>query len=48
MHKAAELLKQPLTIEQVASSVGFSDPLYFSRQFKKMYKKSPSNYRDHI
>jgi AraC-like DNA-binding protein len=47
MKKAAELLKQSLTIEQVASSVGFADPLYFSRQFKKMYNVSPSRYRDH-
>jgi AraC-like DNA-binding protein len=49
MERAKHLLMQEkLTIEQVASSVGFSDPLYFSKQFKKWYGRSPSDYRqDH-
>ncbi|WP_019536948.1 AraC family transcriptional regulator [Paenibacillus ginsengihumi] len=45
MERAKRLLMEPLTIEQVASSVGFADPLYFSKQFKKWYGKSPSEYR---
>lgn len=31
------------TIGEVASSIGFSDPLYFSKVFKKTYGISPSN-----
>lgn len=31
------------TISEVAASVGFSDPLYFSKVFKKMYGVSPSD-----
>ncbi|WJH37586.1 helix-turn-helix transcriptional regulator [Paenibacillus sp. CC-CFT747] len=45
MERARLLLEKPLTIEQVASSVGFSDALYFSKQFKKWYGASPSDYR---
>lgn len=45
MERAKLLLQEPLTIEQVASSVGFADPLYFSKQFRKYYGKSPSEYR---
>ncbi|WP_199624526.1 AraC family transcriptional regulator [Paenibacillus alkalitolerans] len=45
MERAKELLRQPLTVEQVASSVGISDPLYFSRQFKRRYGISPTEFR---
>ncbi len=42
MERAKLLLDQPLTIEEVASSVGFADPLYFfSKQFKKMVRLLP-------
>lgn len=34
-----------LTVEQVASSVGFQDALYFSKQFKRWYGQSPTAYR---
>lgn len=34
-----------LTVEQVASSVGFQDALYFSKQFKRWYGHSPTEYR---
>ncbi|EHB64958.1 transcriptional regulator, AraC family [Paenibacillus lactis 154] len=37
-----------LSIEQVAASVGLTDPLYFSRQFKRWVGKSPSRYRKDI
>jgi AraC-like DNA-binding protein len=45
--KARQLLRErsELTIEQIAYSVGFNDPLYFSKQFKKFYQLSPSEYR---
>lgn len=45
MERAKILLLESLTIEQVASSVGFGDPLYFSKQFKKWFGRSPSEYR---
>ncbi|WP_317890130.1 AraC family transcriptional regulator [Paenibacillus sabuli] len=37
--------RRELTIEQIASSVGFSDPLYFSKQFRRFHAQSPSAYR---
>lgn len=45
LKKSADLLKTDLTIEQVAGSSGFADPLYFSRQFKSSFGLSPSAYR---
>lgn len=45
MERARNLLREPLTIEQVASSVGFPDSLYFSKQFRKWYGCSPTQYR---
>ncbi|SFL93683.1 AraC-type DNA-binding protein [Paenibacillus sp. 1_12] len=46
--KARLLLRErkELTVEQIASSVGFHDPLYFSKQFKRLYGMSPTDYRD--
>lgn len=32
------------TVSQIAEACGFSEPLYFSRVFKKYYGVSPSNY----
>lgn len=47
MERASHLLlNDPLTIQQIASSVGYSDPLYFSKQFKKWFGLSPTQYRD--
>jgi len=34
-----------LTVEQVASSIGFQDSLYFSKQFKRWYGQTPTDYR---
>lgn len=45
MERAKLLLRERLTVEQVAASVGFGDPLYFSKQFKKWFGKSPTDYR---
>lgn len=39
------LLDRNLTMSQVARQVGFSDPFYFSRQFKKHYGLNPTAYR---
>ncbi|ANS75420.1 AraC family transcriptional regulator [Paenibacillus yonginensis] len=45
--KARYLLRDrpDLSIEQIAASVGLTDPLYFSRQFKRFYGEAPSTYR---
>lgn len=47
LDRARRLLRErlELTIEQVASSVGFADALYFSKQFRRAYGQSPSDYR---
>ncbi|MNI10056.1 Arabinose operon regulatory protein [compost metagenome] len=45
MERAKHLMMERLTIEQVASSVGFTDALYFSKQFRKWHGCSPSEYR---
>lgn len=47
MEKARLLMRdERLTLQQIASSVGFNDPLYFSRKFKSWYGQSPSEYRE--
>ncbi|AUI71090.1 AraC family transcriptional regulator [Companilactobacillus alimentarius] len=35
-----------LSVQQIAQGLGYSDPYYFSRAFKKIYKVSPVNYRN--
>jgi AraC-like DNA-binding protein len=37
-----------LTVEQIASSVGFRDGLYFSKQFRRHYGESPTEYRHSV
>lgn len=46
--KARLLLRErpELTIEQIASSVGFHDSLYFSKQFRRFFGQSPTAYRE--
>lgn len=46
--KSRQLLRErpELSIEQIASSVGLTDALYFSRQFKRFCGVSPSTYRN--
>ena len=47
MDRAASLLKETsLPINEVASSVGYKDPLAFSKIFKQYYSTSPKNYRN--
>lgn len=48
MEKAKELLNSQLTIDQIASSVGFNDALYFSKQFRKYSGSSPSEFRSNL
>lgn len=45
--QAKRLLRErpELSVEQVSASVGLTDPLYFSRQFKRFCGQSPSSYR---
>lgn len=45
LKKALPLLAaKDISVNEVAYSVGFNDPKYFSRVFKKFYKKTPSEY----
>lgn len=45
LQKAVALLEQgPLRIADVAYQVGFSDPNYFSKCFRKFFGTSPSNF----
>jgi AraC-like DNA-binding protein len=45
LKKAVQLLEtQNYNIAEIAYKVGFSDPSYFSKIFKKQYGKSPSEY----
>jgi AraC family transcriptional regulator, transcriptional activator of pobA len=47
MLEAARLLRfTDKTMGEIAYAVGFSDPLYFSRAFKRHHGHSPSAYRD--
>jgi len=39
------LTSTSLSVSEIAYSLGFSDPLYFSRIFKKEYSVSPANYK---
>ena len=45
LQKATQLLQQKkLTIYEVAYAVGFNDRKYFSKEFKKQFGKTPSEY----
>lgn len=46
MQRAELLLASSMTIDQVATSVGFSDALYFSKKFRKWRGQSPTEYRN--
>ena len=48
MERAKILLIGPLTIEQIASSVGYPDALYFSKQFHKWSGMSPTTFRKQL
>ncbi len=43
LHKAQDLLKQGnMSVTEIAYSVGFNDPLYFSKKYKSYFGISPS------
>ena len=44
MERACLLLRQGVQAKDAANEVGFSDPLYFSKVFKKFTGCSPSEY----
>lgn len=47
LKKAEVLLRNSnLSIKEIASYVGYDNPYYFSKLFKKKYKISPKEYRD--
>jgi len=47
LKKAADLLtNSSLTISEIAYQVGFSDPRYFSKQFKVEFNTLPTRFRD--
>jgi len=49
MKKAEMLLKQKkLTISEVAFTVGFADPKYFSKSFRSHYGKTPSQFMEEL
>lgn len=46
MARARHLLDtSPLSIAEIASSVGYKDPLYFSRHFRRVHGVNPTQYR---
>ncbi|WP_276352008.1 AraC family transcriptional regulator [Cohnella caldifontis] len=45
IERAKLLLREPFSVEQVAASVGYGDPLYFSKAFKKWTGMTPTEYR---
>jgi len=48
LQKACELLVQTgLSVKDVAEELGYKDPYYFSRLFKKVQGCAPSRYREH-
>jgi ligand-binding sensor domain-containing protein/signal transduction histidine kinase/DNA-binding response OmpR family regulator len=45
LKKAAQLLRRPeMNVSEIAYEIGFNDPKYFSRQFKKYFGTTPSEY----
>ena len=45
IEKAKSLMKSSFSIHEIASSVGFNDALYFSKQFRKWTGMTPSEYK---
>lgn len=49
IHYACQLLSQrELIIKEIADKVGYEDPYYFSRIFKKVTGKSPEQYKNTV
>lgn len=47
-HAARLLSDTDLPVTDIALSCGFSNPSYFSKQFRKLMKKTPVNYRTEV
>lgn len=45
-HACSQLDNSDIAIKDIASGLGYSDPYYFSRLFKKLVGMSPKQYRD--
>ena len=46
LRRAEQLLRESqLSVSEVAYSVGFNNPRYFSKYFKEMYGVMPSQYK---
>jgi AraC-like DNA-binding protein len=46
LKRAAQLLKESgLSVTEIAYQVGFKDPSYFSKLFKKQFGKAPKEYQ---
>lgn len=49
LKKAAELLMDvQYKVYQISGMVGYQDPVYFTRQFKKKYGRNPNEYRNQM
>ena len=49
IQKATILLKRKdLSVKSIAISVGYNDPLYFTREFRRIYHNTPTNYRKEL
>lgn len=49
IEKAKELLKMPeKSMKEICSNIGYSDPNYFSRIFKKVVGLTPTEYRESV
>ena len=47
--KAIEyMITTDYNMSEIANKVGFSDPNYFSRAFRKVYQTSPTSYREQL
>jgi len=46
MHSACQLLDTTgMSVKDIATSLGYDDPLYFSRAFRMVSETSPTEYR---
>lgn len=49
LERAADLLRcTPLSVKEIAAELGFEDPFYFSRRFRRSYGDSPAVWRKKI
>jgi AraC-like DNA-binding protein len=46
--EAAELLRQRLSITEVAMRLGYSDPAHFTRAFRRRFGMTPGQWRQSV